>query len=395
MYEDKKIIVYVTGGIAAYKAATLVRTLIKAGAIVRVAMTRSAQTFITPLTFATLTKHAVLTDDWQADGTVPHIEWAQWADLHFVVPATANVLAKMANGIADDMVTTTLLAAVGDKIVAPAMNDHMWDHPATQRNLAQLAADGVLVIAPAVGFLAEGYEARGRLAEPEEIVAQAGVRLLARHGQLQGKRVVITAGGTQEKLDPVRYLTNRSSGKMGYALAQAAAEAGAEVTLITTVVRDAIFGVKVIEVQSAQMMYDAVLAAFETADVLIAAAAVSDFRPVDVADNKIKKNGNGGLTIELVQNPDILAAVGTAKRADQFVVGFAAETQDVANYAKAKLRKKNANLLIANDVSRADAGFEVDTNQVTLFTENEQIALPLASKLATAREIIAFIANKI
>lgn len=395
MYEDKKIIVYVTGGIAAYKAATLVRTLIKAGATVRVAMTRSAQTFITPLTFATLTKQAVLTDDWQADGTVPHIEWAQWADLHFVVPATANVLAKMANGIADDMVTTTLLAAVGDKIVAPAMNDHMWDHPATQRNLAQLAADGVLVIAPTVGFLAEGYEARGRLAEPEEIVAQAGVRLLAKTGQLQGKRVVITAGGTQEKLDPVRYLTNRSSGKMGYALAQAAAEAGAEVTLITTVVRDAIFGVKVIEVQSAQMMYDAVLAAFETADILIAAAAVSDFRPVDVADNKIKKNGDGGLTIELVQNPDILAAVGAAKRANQFVVGFAAETQDVANYAKDKLRKKNANLLIANDVSRADAGFEVDTNQVTLFTENEQVTLPLASKLATAREIIAFIANKI
>ncbi|HEY4399224.1 MAG TPA: bifunctional phosphopantothenoylcysteine decarboxylase/phosphopantothenate--cysteine ligase CoaBC [Lactobacillaceae bacterium] len=394
MYEDKKIIVYVTGGIAAYKAATLVRALIKAGATVRVAMTRSAQAFITPLTFATLTKHAVLTDDWQADGTVPHIEWAQWADLHFVVPATANVLAKMANGIADDMVTTTLLAAVGDKVVAPAMNDHMWDHPATQRNLAQLAADGVLVIAPAVGFLAEGYEARGRLAEPEEIVAQADVRLLAKTGQLQGKRVVITAGGTQEKLDPVRYLTNRSSGKMGYALAQAAAEAGAEVTLITTVVRDAIFGVKVIEVQSAQMMYDAVLAAFEMADILIAAAAVSDFRPVDVADNKIKKNGNGGLTIELVQNPDILAAVGAAKRADQFVVGFAAETQDVANYAKDKLRKKNADLLIANDVSRADAGFEVDTNQVTLFTENEQVALPLASKLATAREIIAFIANK-
>lgn len=394
MFNQYKIIVYVTGGIAAYKAANFVRLLIKNGAEVRVAMTRAAESFVTPLTFATLTQHPVLRDETLLDGSVPHVEWAQWADVHFVVPATANVIAKMANGIADDVVTTTLLAAQGPKVIAPAMNDQMWDNPATQRNLKTLEADGLVIVEPAVGFLAEGYEAKGRLADEALIITQAWTRLQAQSGRMQGKKVLITAGGTREALDPVRYLTNRSSGKMGYSLAQAAAEAGATVTLVTAAQLPAPYGVEVIAVDSTQKMYDVVIQKWPDHDIFIGSAAVSDFRPTTLATHKIKKQGEADMTVSLTQNPDILATVGQQKRSDQLVIGFAAETQNVVGYAQDKLVRKHADMIVANDVSRLDAGFEVETNEVTLVTQTEVQALPLQDKLATARAIIDYIATK-
>ncbi len=320
---------------------------------------------------------------------VVHIDWAKWADIIFVVPATANMIGKLANGLADDAPTATIMAATAKKIIAPAMNDVMLANPAVVRNLATLAADGWLVIEPAEGFLAEGYAAKGRLPEPEAILAEAAIRLRAQTGLLRGKKIVITAGGTREALDPVRFLTNKSSGKMGYALAQAAAENGAEVTLITTVDRQTIFGVTKVMVDSTQAMYEAVMAAFPTADIFIGAAAVSDFKPAKLAQDKIKKQGDGGLTLTLVQNPDILKTVGQQKSANQLVVGFAAETQDVIAYGQAKLKKKRADMLIVNDVSSPNIGFSSDDNVITILTPDQPAeTLPQADKLTLAREIM-------
>lgn len=396
IYENKQIIVIVTGGIAAYKAAYFVRELVKQGAVVRVVMTSSAQQFITPFTFEVLTQQPVMTDMFHPikAGSVQHIEWAQWADLIFVVPATANLIAKMAQGMADDAALTIILASQAQKVVAPAMNDQMWENPATQRNIQQLQHDNILVIMPTTGFLAEGYEGKGRLPEPVDILAQTEIRLLAQNGALKNQRVLITAGGTREALDPVRFLTNRSSGKMGYALAQAAAEAGASVQLITTINRNVAYGVTTIMVESTQEMYDQVMSHVPDSDIFISAAAVAYYRPAQKADQKIKKTDDNNMTINLVKNPDILAEVGHHKR-QQYVVGFAAETQNLLAYADAKLKTKGADMLVANDVSRSDIGFSSDDNQVVVLTaSHEPQYLPVQSKLDTARAIIQLIAKE-
>ncbi|CAH1852296.1 bifunctional phosphopantothenoylcysteine decarboxylase/phosphopantothenate--cysteine ligase CoaBC [Convivina praedatoris] len=403
-YTDKKILLAVSGGIAAYKAAELTRLLIKQGAQVRLMMTQAAQNFIPAKTLAILSQNPVLTDDsWQRDvAAVDHVTWANWADVVLVVPATANIIGKIAQGLADDVVSTTIMASRADKILAPAMNDGMWASPAVQRNVSQLKADGWLIINPVTGFLAEGYEGTGRLANLTEIVSQVPIRVLAQVDNiLKDKQVVITAGGTQEALDPVRYLTNRSSGKMGYALAEAAAERGAQVILIATVDRPVPYGVKLIKVNDAQSMLGAVKQYLPTASVFIAAAAVSDFRPAQLAENKIKKTpGQTSWQLALTLNPDILATVGQAKGPRQVVVGFAAETQDLADNAQKKLVSKGADMIVANDVSEQAAGFNSDNNAVTLFIKNRlPQPVALANKLVIAREIMdqtmALLASKV
>lgn len=386
----------VSGSVAAYKTATLIRLLIKSGAQVRVGMTKSAQEFITSKTLAILSGHDVLTDLF-SDGRsaeVIHIDWAKWADIIFVVPATANLIGKIAHGLADDAVTATVMASSADKIIAPAMNDVMLRNAAVERNIATLSADGWLVISPVTGFLAEGYDAKGRLPEPIDILQQANIRLRAKSGQLVGKKVLITAGGTREALDPVRYLTNRSSGKMGYALAQAAAENGAQVFLITTVDRGNIFGVKRIQVESTQDMYEETRRLFPDMDIFIGAAAVSDFKAAHLAEHKIKKQSDAGLTLELTQNPDILKAVGHDKTEQQIVVGFAAETQNIVAYGQNKLIQKHANMLIVNDVSQADTGFSSDNNAVTILVPgHEPEVLAKTSKTEIARDIMTRISS--
>lgn len=391
MFKGKNVLVMVTGSIAAYKATTLVRLLIKSGAQVRVGMTTSAQEFITSKTLSILSGQDVLTDLFIGHTSqVIHIEWARWADIIFVVPATANIIGKIANGIADDAVSATIIASSADKVIAPAMNDVMFHNPAVERNLEILKQDGWLVVEPVVGYLAEGYEASGRLPEPIDILQQADIRLRAKKGQLIGKKVVITAGGTKEALDPVRYLTNRSSGKMGYALARAAVENGAEVKLVTTIDRENIFGVEKIIVSSTQEMFNVATHEFTDADIFIGAAAVSDFKPAELAEHKIKKQADGGLHLTLVQNPDILKTIGFSKKDHQIVVGFAAETKEVIAYGTDKLVKKHADMLITNDVSNSDTGFSSDDNAVTILVPDQlPEALPKTTKIEIARAIIA------
>ncbi|MGY3742188.1 bifunctional phosphopantothenoylcysteine decarboxylase/phosphopantothenate--cysteine ligase CoaBC [Leuconostoc inhae] len=390
MFKEKNVLVMVSGSVAAYKSATLVRLLIKSGANVRVGMTTAAQEFITSKTLSILSGNDVLTDLFVGHTSdIVHIDWAKWADIIFVVPATANLIGKLAQGIADDAVTATIMASTADKIIAPAMNDNMLANPAVMRNIATLKKDGWFVIESAVGFLAEGYIAQGRLPEPIDILQQSAVRLRAKNGMLIGKKVIITAGGTREDLDPVRYLTNRSSGKMGYALARAAAEMGAEVALITTIVRENIFGVTNIFVNSAQEMFDVATHEFATADVFISAAAVSDFKPAEIAVHKIKKQADDGLTLNLVQNPDILRTIGQSKKSHQIVIGFAAETQEILVHGQDKLIKKHADMLITNDVSQSDTGFSSDDNAVTILIPNRSPeTLPKASKIDIARAIM-------
>ncbi|MEX0380833.1 bifunctional phosphopantothenoylcysteine decarboxylase/phosphopantothenate--cysteine ligase CoaBC [Leuconostoc sp. MS02] len=391
MFKEKNILVMVSGSVAAYKAATFVRLLTKSGANVRVGMTTAAQKFITSKTLSILSGNDVLTDLFVGHTSeVVHISWAKWADFIFVVPATANLIGKIAQGIADDAVTATIMASSADKIIAPAMNDNMWANPAVVRNMKTLQQDGWLVIEPTIGFLAEGYAAKGRLPEPVDILEQTDVRLRAKSGLLIGKKVVITAGGTREALDPVRYLTNRSSGKMGYALARAAAENGAEVVLITTTARENIFGVEQVFVSSTQEMLVAVTHAFSDADIFISAAAVSDFKPAEFATHKIKKQTDSGLTLNLVQNPDILQTIGQSKKTNQIVVGFAAETQEILAHGKEKLIKKQADMIIANDVSKSDTGFSSDDNAVTiLIPDHLPETLSKTSKIEIARAIMA------
>lgn len=390
MFENKKVALVVTGGVAAYKSAIFARLLKKQGADVYVVMTAAATEFVTPKTFATLTGNPVLTDLFMAptDPEISHIHLADQVDYLFVVPATANILGKMANGIADDAASTVLLAAHTPIIVVPAMNTNMYDNPAVQRNVAQLRADGVIVIEPALGLLAEGYAGRGRLPEPDEILAQAEMRLRQRNGRLQGKHFLVTAGGTREELDPVRYITNRSSGKMGYAFAQALLEQGASVDLISTVDLPVPVGANVIPVKSAESMLWALQDRFDAATGVVMAAAVADYRPAHIADQKIKKESGAPLILKLVENPDVIASLGKFKQ-HQYIVAFAAETNDLIAHAQVKLQKKNADMLIANDVSQHDAGFGVDTNRVTILkpgVANEVLALD--SKINVAREIV-------
>lgn len=392
MLAGKHVALYVSGGIAAYKAAYLVRELIRQGAEVRVVETAGAQAFVTPLTFQTLSKHAVYTDrfDQLAPDEVAHIELADWTEIALVAPATADLIAKMAQGLADDFASTALLATTAPKFVAPAMNVHMWENPATQRNVATLKADGVEIIEPATGFLAEGYSGKGRFPEPTAIVAAVTAKLLAQATDLplHGQSVLVTAGGTRERLDPVRYLTNDSSGKMGYALATAARDLGAQVTLISAPTMLTVpAGVAYVGVDSAEAMRSALLARYQTAQMVIMAAAVADFRPVTVADNKIKKT-TADYTLTLTKNPDILAELGQQKQ-QQFLIGFAAETQHLLTYAQKKLASKRVDMIVANDVSSAHAGFNHDTNEVTILQPNvEPQTLPLASKQVIAQQIL-------
>lgn len=401
MLTGKKIILGVTGGIAAFKAASLCSRLVKEGAEVRVIMTQGATKFISELTLQSLSKGPVFTDtfDEKDPAVIAHINLADWADLVLVAPATANIIGKMAAGIADDMLSTTLLATQAPIMVAPAMNVHMYQHPAVVRNMLELADRGVMFIEPGEGLLACGYVGKGRMEEPDEIAQvvknyfnQEDNRALK---PLSGKKVIVTAGGTIERIDPVRYITNDSSGKMGFALAEAAKELGAEVLLIagnTQVLAPA--GIPLERVQSAQDMYEAVLRHFDGSDIVIKAAAVADYRPAVQADRKIKKSDET-MTLELVKNIDILEQLGRMKTT-QFLVGFAAETHDVEQYALDKLHRKNCDLLVANDVSSEGAGFGVDTNIVNIYdAEGLALSLPKLTKLETARRILELAARRI
>ncbi|MCB0181623.1 MAG: bifunctional phosphopantothenoylcysteine decarboxylase/phosphopantothenate--cysteine ligase CoaBC, partial [Anaerolineae bacterium] len=371
MFGGKRIVLGVTGGIAAYKAATVCSRLVQAGALVDVVMTEAAQKFISQLTFQALTHRPIYTDMFHIPGgeNIPHIVLADSADLLLIVPATANTIGKVANGLADNLLSAIALATPAPKLMAPAMETDMWRHPATQRNVATLKGWGIEVIGPAAGRLASGAMGEGRLVEPDEIVAAAQI-ILARQGDLAGRTVVVTAGGTREAIDPVRFVSNHSSGKMGYAVAEAARDRGAQVTLITSANLPAPFGMAVVRVDSAQEMLDAVLTATDQATALIMAAAVADFRPLTVAEQKIKKRGDTeGLVLELVRNPDILAEVAARKATGtgpDITVGFAAETHDLLANAHEKLKRKRLDLIVANDVTATDAGFAVDTNRVTL-----------------------------
>ena len=392
MLTGKHIALYVSGGIAAYKAATLVREFIRQKAQVRVVETAGAQAFVTPLTFQVLSKHEVYTDRFAqlAPDQVAHIELADWTDVAVVAPATADLMAKLATGIADDFASTALLATTAPKFIAPALNVHMWENPATQRNLAVLKQDGMRIIDPDTGFLAEGYQGKGRFPAPVKIVAEVEADLIAADTTLplHGQQVLVTAGGTRERLDPVRYLTNDSSGKMGYALALAARNLGAQVTLISTVSQLPVpAGITVIHVDSAAAMRNALLKRFATAAMVIMAAAVADFRPAAPATNKIKKTATT-YTLELTKNPDILAELGQRKQ-HQFLIGFAAETQHLLAYAQRKLAQKQVDMIVANDVSSPHAGFNRDTNEVTVLQPNQAPQpLKVAHKTKIAQQIL-------
>ncbi|ETY74536.1 bifunctional phosphopantothenoylcysteine decarboxylase/phosphopantothenate--cysteine ligase CoaBC [Lactiplantibacillus fabifermentans] len=394
IWKHRHVTVVVSGGIASYKAAMLIRLLMKQGATVRVVMTVHATEFVTPLTFQTLTQQPVVTDEFTMTDPqhVVHVELADWTELMLVVPATANLIAKMAQGLADDVATTTILATTAPKLVVPAMNSHMFANPATQRNLAQLTADGVRVLDPATGMLAEGYAGKGRMPEPDEILNWATTVFLAQQTDLplHGERVLVTAGGTREPIDPVRYISNRSSGKMGYAIAEAARNLGATVTLISAPSALATpAGVTRIDVTTAQDLLTAVEAEFKTTDMLVMAAAVSDYRPATTAMQKIKKQADHEpLTLHLTETADILKTLATVKQ-HQFVIGFAAETQALLANANRKLAAKKLDMIVANDVSKPGVGFNGDTNQVTMLRpEHEPVTTPLLSKAAVAEQIL-------
>ena len=386
----KEIVLGVTGGIAAYKAAEVVSRLRKMGASVHVIMTENARQFIAPLTLETLSGNPVVYDTFERPATweVEHIALAKRAEVFVIAPATANILAKMACGIADDMLSTTVLATKAPVLVAPAMNTGMWTAPATRQNVETLRQRGVCFVGPEAGFLACGDEGSGRMSEPAAIV-EAIEAILCPRRDMEGLRVMVTAGGTRERLDPVRYIGNDSSGKMGFALAEAARARGAEVTLVcghTTAKRPE--GIPVTEVESTCELYDAVLVRAAEQDVIIQAAAPADYRPAHPSAQKIKKQAGEGITLELVENPDIAAAVGAAKRPGQTLVGFAAETEHLLDNARRKLDKKNLDMIVANDVSRPGAGFNVDTNIATLLTRSGAVECPLQSKQALAERIL-------
>ncbi len=392
MLQGKKIVLGVTGGIAVYKAVDLVSRLRKAGCQVKVVMTRHACEFVTPLTFKELSGNKVAVSMWEANAeyNIEHIALANWADLFLVAPATANILAKLSYGLADDLLSTTLLASPAPILVCPAMNSNMYLNPVTQENLARLQARGVAVLPPAVGQLACGSSGPGRLPEPAEIVAAVRAFFAKREGALRSLKLLVTAAGTREPIDPVRYLGNRSSGKMGYAVAQEAAEQGAEVLLISgPSALPAPANVRLQQVETTQEMLEACLAAYDQADIVIKAAAVADFRPREVAAQKIKKQGEGGLTLVLEKNPDILAELGRRKQR-QVLIGFAAETQNLLAYAREKLQKKNLDLIVANDVTAAGAGFNSDTNIVKfLYPDGRVESLEKMAKTEVARRLLA------
>ena len=392
MLEGKKILLCVTGGIAVYKAAALTSKLTQAGADVRVILSNSATEFVTPLTFQALSRNEVYTNTFEEKDSkkIAHIDLADWADLILVAPATANVIGKIANGIADNMITTTLLAATSPVWIAPAMNVHMYQHPAVQRNIETLKEFGCTFIEPGEGYLACGYVGKGRLEEPETIVAKISDYFNKTVAKLNlvDKTIMITAGPTREKIDPVRYISNHSTGKMGYAIAQEAQKAGANVILISgPVALTPPHGVQLIMVESAQEMYDAVMSKFAEADIVIKSAAVADYRPKSYVDHKIKKQP-GEQVIELERTNDILFGLGQQK-GEKILIGFAAETDHIEEYAQKKLRTKNADMIVANNLHQDGAGFGTDTNIVTFYKKDgSSKSLPKLSKNEVAGKIL-------
>lgn len=396
MLANKKIVLGVTGGIAAYKAIALTSKLSQAGATVQVILTAGAQKFVTPLSFQAISRQPVYVDTFDEldPRKIQHIDLADWADLFIIAPATANIIGKYANGIADDMLSTTLLATTAPVYIAPAMNVDMYQHPAVQDNLALLAKRGTHFIDPNEGYLACGYTGKGRLAEPEEIVAYLQ-RTLSTKRPLAGKKLLVTAGPTQEQIDPVRYLTNYSSGKMGFSIAEAGAQMGAEVTLVAGPVNlPTPNGVNRIDVVSTDDMYQAVIKHYSDQDIVIKSAAVSDYRPANQANEKIKKRSEQ-MTIELKRTQDILKTLGEQKTT-QFLVGFAAETTNVEDYGKQKLIDKNLNAIVINDVSKAGIGFGSDDNEVLiLINDGTEIKIDQTSKLVIASQLLVEISKRL
>ncbi len=391
--QGKHIVVAVSAGIAAYKAIEVVSRLRKKGAEVKVVMTRNATHIASPLTFGEISGHPVALDMFEQiqNWNVEHIALATWADAYVVVPATANVIAKIYAGIADDMLTTTILATTAPKYICPAMNTEMYNNQITQRNIEGLKVLGYHILEPSSGWLACGVIGSGRLPEPEEIVAWLEAELCATE-EFSGKTVLVTAGGTQENIDPVRYIGNRSSGKMGYAIAAEAQKMGARVILVSAPSSlDVPNGVEYVPVDSAVSMQKAVESRYKDVDVVIMAAAVSDFRVLNKADHKIKKMDS--MTLKLVKNPDILQGLG-AHKTHQLLVGFAAETQDVVAYGQDKVHRKHLDMLVANDVSKSNAGFNVDTNEgYFLYPDKEPRAIPNMKKTDLAKCILTEVAE--
>ena len=386
----REIVLGVTGGIAAYKSAEIVSRLRHLGAHVHVIMTKNATEFVSPLTFQTLSANQVVTDTFAAPEywNVEHVALAKLAEVFVIAPATANILAKMAAGIADDMLSTTVLATKAPVLVAPAMNTGMWTAAATQENVKTLKARGVQFAGPDSGILACGDTGAGRMSEPEEIVEAIG-RILNVKKDLQGSRVLITAGATRERLDPVRFLTNDSSGKMGFALAEAARDRGAETTVVCGSVSVAApEGVRIVKIESAQDLLDAMMKEVPEQDIIIQAAAVADYRPEKRCDTKIKKKSGEAMTLTLVENPDVAREVGKIRKAGQVLVGFAAETDHVAANARDKLKKKNLDMIVANDVTKEGAGFNTDTNIAALITSAGIQEYPLMAKRELADIIL-------
>jgi len=393
--KNKTVVLGVTGSIAAYKIANLASSLVKKGANVHVIMTKNATNFINPITFETLTGNKCLVDtfDRNFEFSVEHVSLAKQADIFMVAPASANVIGKIANGIADDMLTTTIMACKCHKVISPAMNTNMFENPIVQDNLEKLRNYGYEVIDPASGYLACGDTGAGKMPEPTVLESYI-MKNIAMEKDMAGKKVLITAGPTMEAIDPVRFISNHSTGKMGYALAKIAMERGAEVTLVTgkTYIEKPDF-VKIIDVKSAKEMFDAVDKEFDSQDIVIMSAAVADYRPKTVADEKIKKN-DGETAIELERTDDILGTMSKRKK-NQFLCGFSMETEHMLENSKNKLKKKNLDMICANNLKVEGAGFGTDTNVVTLITENESRQLPIMSKEQVANEILTEINNRI
>ncbi|MBF0572320.1 MAG: bifunctional phosphopantothenoylcysteine decarboxylase/phosphopantothenate--cysteine ligase CoaBC [Desulfamplus sp.] len=409
MLKGKKIILGVCGGIAAYKSVELLRLLKKAGADVKVAMTKSALEFVGELTFRVLSENDVMTDlfgdsssksatsNSSKDVSVRHIEWAKEADAVVIAPATANIIGKLANGIADDALSTMMMAVTAPIILCPSMNTQMYENRAVQRNIDILEQDGVFILEPGTGELACKTSGAGRLPEPE-IIFDRVIKLFCPK-DLKNKKIVISAGPTREAIDPVRYISNHSSGKMGYAVAEAAEKRGALVTLVSGPVSiSPPFGVNLINVESAKEMADAMIKELSDADIIIKVAAVADYRPLIAQENKIKKcqRDSGSLSIDLIENPDILQIIGKIKREDQFLAGFAAETQNLDNYALAKIEKKNLDMIAGNIVGIKGSGFQADTNKVKFFfKDGSTYDIPLMDKLKVAHKLLDHIISRV
>lgn len=389
MLKGKTVVLGVTGSIAAYKIASLASMLVKKHASVHVIMTKNATNFINPITFETLTGHKCLVDtfDRNFEFSVEHVSLAKQADVVMVAPASANIIGKLANGIADDMLTTTLLACKCPLLLSPAMNTAMYENTIVQENLSKLKAHGYEIIEPASGYLACGDTGKGKMVEPE-VLYQYIEKEIAKDKDLLGKNVLVTAGPTEESIDPVRYITNHSSGKMGYAIAKQAMLRGANVTLVSghTALTPPL-NVNYVRITTAKEMYEAVTKVSDEQDIIIKAAAVADYRPAFIADEKVKKK-DGELNIELERTDDILAYLGGHKRDGQFLCGFSMETENMIGNSRAKLQKKNLDMIAANNLKVEGAGFQGDTNVLTLITKDEEIALPLMSKEEAADRIL-------